>query len=148
MIIIKDIVDADLLHSDAQELRQIEVNLWLDPWNPATGTFERILPEQVAGEPMKEIPKAEPQHVATEPKPEKTESEVQKPEGFEYTEVNPRAVQIADDLDDSFDTLAPETLDYDELDEEAKAKLENNGYTQEDWDSESDENMRRHMLNC
>lgn len=145
---LQDIIDADLLHSDAQELRQVEVNLWYDPWNPATGTFERILPEQVTGEPMKEIPKAEPQHVATEPKPEKTESEVQKPEGFEYTEVNPRSVQIADDLDDSFDTIAPESLDYGELDEEAKSKLENNGYTQEDWDSESDENMRRHMLNC
>lgn len=146
---IQDIIDADLLRSNAQELRQVEVNLWYDPWNSKSGKFERILPDQVTEEPQRELPEAEPQRVATEPKTQETEPEVQKPEDFEAAESAPQPAPVQDSLEGVVTSdYIPEYLDYDELDEDSKAALERNGYTKDDWDTESDDNMRRHMLNC
>lgn len=149
-----DYIDAGLLTSNAQELRQVGVNFMYDPWDAESGTFKQVLPSQ--RQEQRPISKAEPQVVAKDAELgddlSEFDAQIASVQESQPVEQDTSLPQNLDDFFGGFEENEAQIqnepdLDFAELSAESRDALKQKGVSEKVW-NESDRQTREHLLFC
>lgn len=151
---LEDYIDAGLLTSNAQELRQVGVNFMFDPWDAESGTFKQVLPSQ--RQEQRPVSKAEPRVVAKDAElgDDSSEFDAQIASVQESQPVE-QDTSLPQNLDEFFGGFEENEaiiqnepdLDFAELTAETRDSLKQKGVSEKLW-NESDKQTREHLLFC